>query len=53
MTNDTNDVKTTPTKAFRELTEKFDLHTTRLRVIEQQFLDLTVRVNYIEDSRRK
>jgi hypothetical protein len=53
MTNDTNEVKSTPTKAFRELTEKFDLHTTRLRLIEQQFLDLAVRVNYIEDSRRK
>ena len=53
MTNDTNETKATPTKALRELTEKFDLHTTRLRIIEQQFLDLSVRVNYMEDARQK
>ena len=53
MTNDTNETKATPTKALRELTEKFDLHTTHLRIIEQQFLDLSVRVNYMEDARQK
>jgi len=53
MTNNTNETKSTPTKALRELTEKLELQTTRIRLIEQQFLDLAVRVNGIEESRQK
>ena len=53
MTNDTNKTNSTPTKALRELTERFELHTNRIRVIEQQFLDLSARVNNIENSRQK
>ncbi|MBI2598370.1 MAG: hypothetical protein HYW50_04190 [Candidatus Diapherotrites archaeon] len=53
MKNNIIQTNLTPTKALRALLEEFDLHTKRIRLIEQQFLDLSARVNMIEDSKHK
>ena len=53
MTNDTSKVNSTSTKAFREMTENLEVHAKRIRIMEQQFLDLSARMNSIEDSRQK
>ena len=35
------------------MTENLEVHAKRIRIMEQQFLDLSARMNSIEDSRQK
>lgn len=43
----------TPTKALRNLLEEFEGHNKRIRMMEQQYMDLCVRMNTIEEAKHK
>ena len=50
MKNNSTETNFSPTKAMRTLIEESESQTKRISLIEQQFMDLCIRVNKIEDS---
>lgn len=55
MTNNTDEQKpfTMASKAMIRLTEKFDLMSKRVNELEQRTIDLSVRMNSVEDTKRR
>ena len=53
MKNTQVETMLTPTKALRNLLEEFEAHNKRIRMMEQQYMELCVRVNTIEDNKYK